>query len=151
VRPRGWWIDRFAECGLMLDAEYDTRFISAHALRFRGSSTGVGAIDALLDYRQRLLIEISTLRADVAALVSRQDRLSSDLAAVQRGATAVRHEVAVRRAELATLRQEALARQLEIDQLRQEHATQNELITDFERQLDSLHDDLASLRRASDE
>ena len=38
VRPRSWWVDRFAEHGLALDPDYDAGFVAPHALRFRAAS-----------------------------------------------------------------------------------------------------------------
>ncbi len=92
VRPRGWWIDRFAEVGLALDPACDARFIAPHAMRFRRGAPAA-AVDALLDHRYRLWDRLVEQEAQAAHLARRRDRLQSDLEGTRRGADAVRREV----------------------------------------------------------
>jgi hypothetical protein len=40
VRPRSWWIDRFAE-RLAADVEFDASFVALHAMRFKSSPATV--------------------------------------------------------------------------------------------------------------
>ena len=140
VRPRSWWIERFAEHGFHLDVDFDAGFIAAHAMRFRAGPAAGSPLDLLLAQRHHLLRAarrpayrcrgkdgtIAGLRAAIAQLSARRDRLQSDLAAVQRGAAALRNALTAGRLELAGLRQEG-------EELRQVIESKNELITDLQR------------------
>src|SRR5262249_20399089 len=81
VRPRSWWIERFAEHGFHLDVEFDAGFVAAHAMRLRADAASRSPLDALLGQRHGLLRQIEELRA-------RRDRLQSDFVAVRRAANA---------------------------------------------------------------
>jgi SAM-dependent methyltransferase len=89
VRPRSWWIERFAEHGFQIDLEFDAGCLSAHAMRLRAGLAVDSPLDALLAQRHGLLRRLAALRIDLegkAALQAQHDRLQSDLAAIQRGA-----------------------------------------------------------------
>lgn len=61
VRPRSYWVDRFAECGFSLDAEFEAKVIAPHAMRFRMAVPRYYAVDALLDLRDRLRDDMQSL------------------------------------------------------------------------------------------
>jgi GT2 family glycosyltransferase len=124
VRPRSWWMERFAEHGFQIDLAFDAGCLSAHAMRLKAGLATDSPLDALLAQRHGLLRQLAALRIDVegkdqaiaaqqaaaAALQARHDRLQSDLAAVQRGARALRNELTARRLEVAARRQEGEAK-----------------------------------------
>jgi GT2 family glycosyltransferase/SAM-dependent methyltransferase len=136
VLPRSRWIERFAEHGFHLDVEFDAGFIAAHAMRFRAGPAEGSPLDPLLAQRHHLLRQLAVqsldgeardgviagLRATIAQLSTRRDRLESDLAAVQRGTAALRHELNVRRLEVTALRQESADLHQVIDALQAEVA-----------------------------
>jgi GT2 family glycosyltransferase/SAM-dependent methyltransferase len=158
VRPRSWWIERFAEHGLMLDVAFDAGFVSAHAMRFRAGQGGGSLLDPLLAQRHQLLRALAALRIDVegkdgaigglqaavAQLSARRDRLQSDLTAVQRGAEALRNELTVRRLEVNGLRQEG-------EQLREAVGARDELIASLGALRDALQGEVAGLERSGRE
>src|SRR5262249_42934680 len=82
VRPASWWIARSAAHGFPVDVESDAGFIAPHALRFRARPAAGSLVDPLLVQRHQLLRRLDSLRAEVAGLGVRRDRLESDLAAV---------------------------------------------------------------------
>ena len=137
VRPCSWWIERFAEHGFRLDADFDAGFIAAHAMRFRAGPAAGSPLDPLLAQRHGLLRQLAALHIDNAGLATRRDRLESDLAAVQRGAEAVRHE-------LTALRQEG-------DKLRQAIEAKDGLIARLGTLRDALQAEVAGLQRSSGE
>lgn len=94
VRPRSWWIERFAEHGFRLDADFDAGFIAAHAMRFRAGPATGSLLDPLLAQRHGLLRQLAALHIDNAALGARRDRLESDLAALGILRDALQAEVA---------------------------------------------------------
>ena len=110
VRPRSWWIERFAEQGFDLDVGFDVYFIAAHAMRFRRKPIAEGPMDALLTQRHTLLRQVAGLQFEIAHLKARRDRLQSDLGAVQLGAGAVRRELAARRLDVRALRDASQAK-----------------------------------------
>ncbi len=117
VRPCSWWVERFAEHGFRLDTDFDAGFIAAHAMRFRAGPAAGSPLDPLLAQRHGLLRQLAALHIDNATLGARRDRLESDLAAVQRGAEAVRREVTALRQEGNQLRQAIEARDGSLAQL----------------------------------
>ncbi len=165
VRPCSWWIERFAEHGFRLDADFDAGFIAAHAMRFRAGPAARSPLDPLLAQRHGLLRQLAALHIEVTALgqegdqlrqaieardglIARlsagRDRLQSDLAAVQRGAEAVRHELTARRLEVTALRQEG-------DQLRQALEARDGSIARLGTLHDALQAEVASLQRSGGE
>jgi 2-polyprenyl-3-methyl-5-hydroxy-6-metoxy-1,4-benzoquinol methylase len=81
VRPRTYWVQRFAEAGFSLDAGFDARAIAPHAMRFCKVTPEAPAVDALLDLRDFLRRDIEslnqTVKATVAQVASLQSRLYS--------------------------------------------------------------------------
>ena len=156
VRPRSWWIERFAEHSFQLDVEFDVAFIAAHGMRFKRTPAPVGPLDAVLTQRHALLRQvaglrveaegrdrvISDLRAVTAELRARRDRLQSDLAAVQFGAEALRRELAARRLDVTALREAGEAKDESIGRLEAEALIREETI-------DRLQSDLAVLQRST--
>ena len=66
VRPCSWWIERFAEHGFRLDADFDAGFIAAHAMRFRAGPAVGSPLDPLLAQRHGLLRQLAALHIDNA-------------------------------------------------------------------------------------
>lgn len=80
VRPRNYWVERFAECGFSLDENFDARVVAPHAMRFRKIMPQKYAVDALIDLRDRLRDDIQSLHhvaqvsaGQIAYLQSRLD------------------------------------------------------------------------------
>jgi O-antigen biosynthesis protein len=65
VRPRTYWVERFAECGFLLDAEYDVSYIAPHAMRFRRSAEAGAVLEGLLEHRERTLGVVAALRREL--------------------------------------------------------------------------------------
>src|SRR6185369_4504488 len=94
VKPRSFWIDRFARHGFYPDLAYDTIFIASHALRFRRGAAPAPALDLLLAQRDRLRMDMSALVDDrselersVAQLSAHEARLREELDALRATAT----------------------------------------------------------------
>src|SRR5262249_184351 len=86
VRPTPWWLGRFAERAFALDVDFDATFVAPHAVRVRGGASASALFEDPLADRYQLHHPLLALRQEAAAFQKRQGRLSSDLAAVQRGA-----------------------------------------------------------------
>ncbi len=79
VRPRSFWVERFAEAGFSLDADFDARAIAPHAMRFRRVTPQIFAVDELLDLRDRLKKDLAllglTAKSSAEHVASLQSRL----------------------------------------------------------------------------
>ena len=82
MRPRSWWIDRFAERGFAaLTPEFDAGFVAAHAMRFRIGPATTPLLDALLVQRSELLQASDRLFATTSR--SREHGLKNELDATR--------------------------------------------------------------------
>src|SRR5439155_1245129 len=134
VRPGSAWIAEFAAHGFQLDVEFDAGCIAPHAMRFKAGPACV-PLDSLLAQRGRLLRQVASLRLDneqkdgtIVALAARRDRVQSDLAAVQRGAEALRRELMSRRALQHASESRILTLEGKLDILEPGAAEKDELI-----------------------
>ena len=66
VRPRSFWVERFAEQGFSLDVNYDASFIASHAMRFLRKKAGESLIDGLLDQRDLMRSQLEALQISVS-------------------------------------------------------------------------------------
>src|SRR5262249_33632275 len=64
VRPRSWWIARFAEHGFHLDLAFDAGRLAAHAMRFKAGPAADIPLDALLGQRNTLFRQLEALRTE---------------------------------------------------------------------------------------
>jgi glycosyltransferase involved in cell wall biosynthesis/SAM-dependent methyltransferase len=147
VRAQSWWIALFRENGFQLDLDYDAGFVSAQAMRFRRIPPPGTTLDAALAQRYELFRTLHGLRAEaqtreeaitglrsaVAQLEARGSRLQSDLAAVQRGAEALRRELSARRLDITSL-------QATQSGLRSDLDAKDQTIARLSAQLDELRD-----------
>ena len=143
VRPRSWWIDRFADHGFQLDVEFDAGFIAAHAMRFK-AGPAVSPLDTLLVQRHGLWrqmdarhLEVTGLRQEVTGLrqsVEGKDELIGGLQAVVNGLYALRDQL---QADIAILRRDAHGK--------------DEVIADLEALRDSLQADVALVRGSAED
>ncbi len=117
VRPRSWWIERFAEHDFQLDVGFDASFITPHGMRFKRASAPAGPLDAVLIQREELFRRVATLDAEAEGRDHVIARLHSDLGAVQFGAAAVRRELFARRLDVTSLREAGAAKDQLIGQL----------------------------------
>src|SRR5262249_41812439 len=61
VRPRSFWIERFAEHGFALDTAHDASFVAPHAMRLRAGGPDRLPLDAILAHRDALRAELAAL------------------------------------------------------------------------------------------
>jgi GT2 family glycosyltransferase/SAM-dependent methyltransferase len=143
VRPRSHWIERFADQGFHLDAEFDAGFVAPHAMRFRTGRPDVSVVDALLAQGDRRRAELAHLRGDRAALGSELARLRGDLAARERVLAVVEAELARLRGVLADRESAIAAAGARLASLRRAH---EERIASIEGERDGLLAERAALR-----
>lgn len=79
VRPRSFWVERFADAGFSLDADCDARVIAPHAMRFRRVTPQVYAVDELLDLRDRLKKDMAVLSLTAKSAADHAASLQSRL------------------------------------------------------------------------
>src|SRR5262245_60343314 len=150
VRPRSWWIERFAEQRFDLDVDFDVFFIAAHAMRFRRRPIPEGPMDALLTQRHTLLRQVAGLNVEIAQLKTRRDRLQSDLGAVQFGTGAVRRDLAASRVDVRTLRDASQAKDQLIGTLETQKAELEAEAQARERDIERLQSDLTEFQSVAD-
>ena len=144
VRPRSWWIDRFAERDAQLCAEFDAGFIAAHALRFRIGPPAESPVDALLTERARLSTEMAKLRAQVAQASAEREAAASDLAAARRDIDAMAEEARAARRAIRHLRDSEASLSSEVRAVRDELVARDTGLARVESEL------AAVLRNAED-
>jgi 2-polyprenyl-3-methyl-5-hydroxy-6-metoxy-1,4-benzoquinol methylase len=130
VRPRSWWIERFAERDAQLCAEFDAGFIAAHALRFRVGPPTESPIDALLAERARLSTEMAKRDAQIADAGAERDALSRDLTAARRELDAAVREARAAQREIQRLRDTEASLRDEVTSLRDELAARDTALAD---------------------
>ena len=130
VRPQSWWIERFAEHGFQLAAEFDAGFVAAHAMRLRRGRASASPLDLLLGQRHQLLRELASLRIEQDGW---RQRLEADRRLVE---------------ELAALRDRL---QADLAQLRQQASARDELIAALETARDALQADVAALQHSTED
>ena len=113
VKPRFFWIERFAEQGFAMDLELDAGFVAPHAMRFRAGQPAVPILDALLAQRDRRQAELAGLRHElaeqthaIAAANAESEALREALARQDRSVADLRSERDRLGAEAAALRKE---------------------------------------------
>src|SRR5262245_41460203 len=143
VRPRSWWIERFAEQSFDLDVGFDVYFVAAHAMRFRRKPIREGPMDSLLTQRHALLRQLASLQFEIAQLKVTRDRLQTDLGAIQLGADAVRRELAARQLDVEALRDASQAKDGVIGTLEAQKAELEVVAEAHERAIEELRHELA--------
>ena len=84
VRPRSYWIERFAEHGFHFDIDFDSRFIAPHSMRFRKGKAIDSPLDALLAQRDQLQSKQAALRRSAEEKDGLIADLRSQILAMQR-------------------------------------------------------------------
>ena len=105
VRPRSFWIDRFADQGFRLDTTFDAAFVAPHAMRFRAGGAEASPLDAILEERDRLRAELATFAAERAREAQAIAALQETLADKARVMTVLAAERAREAQAIAALRE----------------------------------------------
>ena len=151
VKPRSFWIERFADQGFHLDLEFDAGFVAPHAMRLRAGGAEVSVVDALLAQGDRQRAELARLRGDlagkegvVAAINAELDWLRGDLAARDSVVAAVNAELERLRGDLAARDSVVAAINAELERLRGDLAARDSVVAAVNAELERLRGDLAA-------